>query len=102
MTALPTEEEIFATLTAIIADALRIDPDEITLESRLFKDLDAESIDIVDIRFRIDEAYGLKIDQGDLMRSLGEELSADEIGERFTTQALVAYIKRVLERAQAL
>ena len=101
MTAHPTEEEILATLTAIIADALRVDRGEITLESRLFKDLDAESIDIVDIRFRIEEAYRLKINQQDLMRSLGENHDADEIAERLTTRALDLYRKKILERAQA-
>jgi acyl carrier protein len=100
MTVLPSEEELFSMIAAIIAEALCIDVSVIKPESRLFLDLDAESIDVVDIRFRIEEMYAIKIDQDHLIKSAGEGLGEKEIAERFTAQFLVGYIRRLLESAR--
>jgi acyl carrier protein len=58
-----TFDEVFANLARIVGDALRVDPATITPETNLVIDLNAESIDLVDIRFRIEEAYGFQIEQ---------------------------------------
>lgn len=98
MTNLPTDEELFATLSTILVEALLVESAKITMESRIFDDLGAESIDILDIRFRIEKAFGLKIDQDELIRSLGEGLSTSEIQERLTVRSLVAYIRNRLQQ----
>lgn len=98
MTNLPTDEELFTTLSTILVEALLVESAKITMESRIFDDLGAESIDILDIRFRIEKAFGLKIDQDELIRSLGEGLSTSEIQERLTVRSLVAYIRNRLQQ----
>jgi acyl carrier protein len=98
MVDLLSEEEIFVTLSAILRDALRIEPVKITPEARLFDDLGAESLDIVDIRFRVDEAFGFSTNLDELIRSLGDGLSVSEMQEKLTVRSLVRYIKNCLQR----
>jgi len=49
-----------------LAEALALDEDEITPEATLMDDLGAESIDLLDILFRIEKATGVKIEASDL------------------------------------
>ena len=44
----------------IITKYIKIDPERITLESRLNEDLDADSIDIADVVMDIEEKYGFE------------------------------------------
>jgi acyl carrier protein len=94
----PTDKEILATLSNIIVEALLVDPVKIRMETRIFLDLGAESIDIVDIRFRMEHAYGFKINQDEMIRSLGEDLSRDQVEESLTVRSLVEYIGTRLEQ----
>jgi acyl carrier protein len=90
--------EIFPTLSTIIVEALRIDPAKITMAARLFDDLGAESIDLLDIRFRLEHAFGFKIEQEEIIRNLGEELSAGQIREKLTVGSLTEYISNRLQQ----
>jgi acyl carrier protein len=47
-------------------DALAVDDDEVTPDAKLIADLGAESIDILDISFKLEQAFGFKIAQGEL------------------------------------
>jgi acyl carrier protein len=88
-----TEGEIFARLSLILQDALRIEPAKVTPNARLFLDLGAESLDLLDIRFRVDEAFGFKTKEEELIRSLGDGLGAAEIEEKLTVRSVVLYIR---------
>ncbi|MSR44912.1 MAG: acyl carrier protein [Phycisphaerales bacterium] len=61
-----SQEEIFKKVQGVLVDALGVDEDEITPTARLTTDLHAESIDFLDIVFRIEKAFGFKIGQGEL------------------------------------
>jgi acyl carrier protein len=61
-----TQDEIFTKIQGILADALAIDTDEVAMDSRLTSDLGAESIDFLDIAFKLEQAFGIKINQGEL------------------------------------
>jgi len=61
-----TQDEIFGKLRTVLVDALGVDEEEVTMEARLTTDLHAESIDFLDIVFRIEKAFGFKIGQGEL------------------------------------
>jgi acyl carrier protein len=50
----------------VLEDALGVDDDEVTKEATLVGDLGAESIDFLDIVFRLEKAFGIKIDQSEL------------------------------------
>ena len=61
-----TQEEIFHKVSATLVDALNVDEDEIKPESTLQGDLGAESIDFLDIVFRLERAFGIRIPRGEL------------------------------------
>jgi len=63
---MPTQEEIYSKVSATLVEALNVDEDEITPESTLQGDLGAESIDFLDIVFRLEREFGIKIPRGEL------------------------------------
>lgn len=60
-----THDEVFAKVRTVLVDALAVDEDEITPQATLLGDLGAESIDILDISFKLEKAFGFKIAQGE-------------------------------------
>ncbi|SEH49923.1 acyl carrier protein [Magnetospirillum fulvum] len=56
-----TREEIFTTLSGYLVEMFEVAPDSITLESRLFEELDLDSIDAVDLVVRLQDLTGKKI-----------------------------------------
>ncbi len=60
------KSEIVKTVRTIIGQALKVDESKIQLESSLIKDLGAESIDFLDIVFRLEKAFKIKIPKGEL------------------------------------
>lgn len=61
-----TQDEIFDKVRNVLVDALAVDEDEVTMQSSLVRDLGAESIDFLDIVFKLEQAFGFKISQGEL------------------------------------
>ncbi len=61
-----TQEEIFRKVSDTLVEALNVDEDEIKPESTLQGDLGAESIDFLDIVFRLEREFGIKIPRGEL------------------------------------
>jgi acyl carrier protein len=59
-------DEIFTKVQEVLVDALAVDDDEVSLESTLMGDLGAESIDFLDIVFRLEKAFGIKIPREEL------------------------------------
>jgi acyl carrier protein len=63
---MPSQQEIYAKVSATLVDALNVDQDEITPKSTLQGDLGAESIDFLDIVFRLEREFGIKIPRNEL------------------------------------
>lgn len=61
--------EIFEKVRQSLVDALSVEPDEVTETATLFNDLGAESIDFLDIIFRLEKAFGVKISQDELTQN---------------------------------
>ena len=61
-----SRDEIFDQVQEVLVDALAVDDDEVTYESTLMGDLGAESIDFLDIVFRLEKAFGIKIPREEL------------------------------------
>ncbi len=63
----PNEKnEIIKSVKTIISQALRVEEGKINLNSSLIKDLGAESIDFLDIVFRLEKVFKIKIPKGEL------------------------------------
>lgn len=63
---MPSQEQIFEKVRTALVDALGVDEDEVTPEATLVGDLGAESIDFLDIVFRLEKAFDIKIPRGEL------------------------------------
>ena len=63
---MPTHDEIFQKVQATLVDALGVDEDDVTRDATLQGDLGAESIDFLDIVFRLERNFGIKIPRGEL------------------------------------
>lgn len=61
-----SRDEIFEKIQTVLDDALGVDEDEVTPDASLTADLGAESIDFLDIVFRIEKTFDIKIPQGEL------------------------------------
>jgi acyl carrier protein len=63
---MPSQDEIYTKVSATLVEALNVDEDEIKPTSTLQGDLGAESIDFLDIVFRLEREFGIKIPRGEL------------------------------------
>ncbi len=71
-------DAIYPKVADIIADALGCDEDEVKPDSSLINDLDAESIDFLDIVFRLEREFKVKIPRGKAVEEARGELSEEE------------------------
>ena len=88
-----THEEIFKKVQAVLVDALGVDDDEVTSTAVIKDDLGAESIDFLDISFRLEKAFSIKISKGEMMP---ENLTSDPnfAQEDKVTPAGIAELKK--------
>jgi acyl carrier protein len=61
-----TRDDIFQKVAATLVEALNVDEDQVTLASTLQGDLGAESIDFLDIVFRLEREFSIKIPRNEL------------------------------------
>lgn len=91
------ESGIAEKLKAIIVDALRVDAGAVVPGARIFHDLGAESLDVIDIRFQIEHEFSIKIDQDEINRIAGAGITEAEFKEKFTVASLSEFVKRKLK-----
>ena len=60
-------DAVFPKVAQIVADALGCELDEVKPQSSLIEDLDAESIDFLDLVFRLEKGFGVKIPRGKIV-----------------------------------
>ena len=98
-------ETIQKQLVTIVAKSLEIPEITVKLESSLMNDLDAESIDIMDIRFAIEQQFGFKFNfeeiQSLVKHVVEEQLSEKDIRIQFTVGSLLEYIVYKLKAKDA-
>ncbi|MGE0609816.1 MAG: acyl carrier protein [Pirellulales bacterium] len=63
---MPSSDEVFGKIQTALVDALGVDEEEVTPEATLTGDLGAESIDFLDIVFRLEKSFNIKIPRGEL------------------------------------
>ena len=61
-----TEDEVFEKVKETLVDALGVDEEEVTADATLTGDLGAESSDFLDIVFRLEKGFNIKIPRGEL------------------------------------
>jgi acyl carrier protein len=60
------QQEIIEKVRKCVATALGLDEDEVELENVLSRDLEAESIDYLDITFQLEKTFGITIQKDEL------------------------------------
>ena len=73
--AVASRDEIFEKVKEVLEYALGADSEDVTMDATLIGDLGAESIDFLDISFKLEQEFNIKIDQGELFP---ENLMQDE------------------------
>src|SRR5512146_1581497 len=59
-------DEIYGKVKDVLVDALGVDDEDVKPDATLRGDLGAESIDFLDIAFRLEKAFGIKIPRGEM------------------------------------
>ncbi len=57
-----TTSDTFERVRTIIVDQLGVDPEDVTMEAKFREDLEADSLDLVELIMQFEEAFGGEID----------------------------------------
>ncbi len=88
-----TRDEIMENVQEVLVDALGVDDDEVTAQATLMGDLGAESIDFLDIVFRMEKAFGIKIPREELFPAENLMSNAEFVSNGKLTESGLAELK---------
>jgi len=88
-----SREEIYQEVQDVLVDALGVDDDEVEPQATLMGDLGAESIDFLDIVFRLEKSFNLKIPREELFPAEGIMSDAEFIDNGKLTEKGLAELK---------
>jgi acyl carrier protein len=95
-------DSVFPTVAEMVADALGCDIAEVKPEASLIEDLGAESIDFLDMVFRLERSYKVKIPRGKIVENARGTLSEAEFEQNgVITEAGMAQLKSYLSEVPA-
>ena len=90
-------DAVYPTVAKTIADALGCDLEEVKPDASLINDLGAESIDFLDLVFRLERSFKVKIPRGKIIEDARGELSEVEFEQRgVLTEAALIRLKSFL------
>jgi acyl carrier protein len=91
-----TTDEILTRVQETLVDALGVDEDEVTSEATLVADLGAESIDFLDIIFRLEKNFDIKIIKGELFPENLTSADPDFVDDGTVTQQGIITLREKL------
>mgnify|MGYP000905521242 FL=1 len=95
-------DEVYPKVAQIVADALGCEVDEVKPQSSLIADLDAESIDFLDLVFRLEKGFGVKIPRGKIVEDARGPLPEAEFETKgVVTEAGLARLREFLSEVPA-
>ena len=77
-----TNEELFEKVKEIIVETLNVEEDDITLEASFTDDLDADSLELVDLTMAFEDAFGVKIEDEELENIKTVEDAVNSLAEK--------------------
>ena len=99
---MPSQDEIYSKVSATLVEALNVDEDEIKPTSTLQGDLGAESIDFLDIVFRLERGFKVKIPRGKIVEEARGDLSESQFDQGgVVSEAGLARLKAFLSEVPA-
>lgn len=72
------DREILELLRECIAQTIGIEADKVTPDASLIDDLGADSLDLLDLVFRLEQAFHIRISRGDIERKAKETLPEED------------------------
>jgi len=95
-------DAVYPKVAQIIADALGVDAGEVKLEVPLIEGLDAESIDFLDLVFRLERAFGVKIPRGKIVEDARGDLPESDFEQKgLVTEAGLRRLREFLSEVPA-
>jgi acyl carrier protein len=94
-----TSEEVFDKVRETLVDALGVDDDEVTPQATLIGDLGAESIDFLDIVFRLEKNFEIRIPRGELFPENIASAESGFVKDGVVTEAGIAELKQRMPHA---
>jgi len=76
-----SKDEVLSAVQEAIVGALGVDEEEVTPDATILGELGAESIDLLDILFRLERKVGVKIQASDLAAYVQGGIPDDEFGD---------------------
>jgi acyl carrier protein len=97
-----SRSEVFAGVRDCLAAALDVEPGAVREEQRIIGDLDADSLDLLDLTFQLERRFGVSISPRDIERRARERLGGAplELDGVYTPEAL-AEIRKALPEVPA-
>ncbi len=92
-----TEQEVFEKLVPLVQEITGARAEQVTMASNLVEDLGAESIDLLDLSFLIEETFGITIEADEFERRARDRLGPEAYEkEGLLTQRAVEELRRAL------
>lgn len=94
--------QVFPAVARTVAETLACDAGEVALAKRLVEDLGAESIDLLDLLFRLEDEFGVEIPEGGILEHVRGNLSEPEFErDGYLTDAALDRLKAYLTEIPA-
>ncbi len=95
------EKQVYGLVVDAFCEALGLDEDEVELNSLVIDELGAESLDFLDIAFRLERAFGIKIPRGEIQRTAEQKAGEEfEVEGKLTAAGAVALKEALPEASQ--
>ena len=94
-----SSDDVFEKVQATLVDALGVDEDEVTGDATLIGDLGAESIDFLDIVFRLEKNFDIKIPRGELFPENLAGADTEFVQEGMVTEKGIAELRARMPHA---
>ena len=96
---MPVAPEIYAQVTSVLAEALVVDKEDITPTAALQRDLGADSLDLLEVIFRLEHEFGIEIPRGELFPDSRFRIGPELVQEGKLTDKGVAELRSRLPYA---
>jgi len=94
-----SQMNVFDVVRDLLQEALEVPVESIVPEAQIINDLGAESIDLLDIRFRVEKELGVQVSNADLASAFGKANTAEEFQSAFTVGAMCDYLTARIEES---